>query len=1189
MDSSDYLDSDLTEDEVKKVRLQVPLTQFQVFEIEKCSATFNKSTYNYAVCALSEHLLVFLKKGFGASFSVIVQYHILNIRSLHVEDENNVKLTVGNTKICLRGPKMIQFTRILLRNYILLTRLWPASMCLDFKPDKPKNFPAFTPHISLSEMFQLTYNAYCAYFNVDYYHDIARFFHTLVSTGNAIANFSNLPLSVVDTNFQDPVSLRPVIASFMFCPMIYGYLLTEVSRPDFLKSIAPLVKNNLKAKFIQCRACSVREGISDIADAVISNKQSNIIFYDLSKNPIIGISKFAYALSKVEHKILYINVSDTNLKTHDGIYFMKAFNNNPYLMSVMYFYMRGAPIGYAAIDQFCQFLELCSKHNKSNLRHLDVGTIYEGSEVFFGCLKANPMPLQYLAITDSTIKGKGYSKFILYLETTSFLEELDISGIGFTIEQIIEILQTIVKNDTIMKMKIHMNRIPSIGKGFSYIADFFNKPSNCDKFEGISMNQCSIDAKLITKFDQLFKNFKNLKELNIGGNFSKSNRELENVIDLLMSLEPVVHLGLEGNSKYYLGEKGCSYLCHQLKRNQHIREIDISNNRIGDEGLKAISSLLESNEKITVLKCDGSLPKTLESITMLFSIVGSHPSLYDFPWPYNDVYNFIENYASSKQRDITLETLSSKQKAAAENMQKNLNKAGMHSSLSLLRIPEIDRCIDECTLTFHELVSTQPVNTHSKIVRDFGLNYPHIDENCMYKGKKATLPKQPKCYDASSDSTGFTENNLDLAHTSQLEALAIRRPDLDERIKQLKKSIDGEEEGEQVEKMQTLDLINSEQPQGALVQDANKPKEDEESSDSSERSTSTSTTSNRNVNISIPVDSTPTPTSFQIEQPPPQIQAIPPVRFQADEQVRAPSPSGPILLSLPLPPPQINLQQRAVPPPVPLGTSLPASAAAAPAPLPPPPMPNQDNFNSLILPPGVQTVPPVKPAPLSSLEIVESMKPDQPHDMPAINGPLPPPQSNDEMGSLRSVNIPPPGPMSRPLSTGLPPMPPPIMPGSIPELNSGNLPPPPLPGQSTPKPFTPSLGTSLPNVPQAPAPLPPIPNQSQGFTPSLGTSLPNVPQAPAPLPPIPQQQNNKPDDSSDSDISSTSSVTSIPTDSESDSSDSSYSSSKSSKPAAKPPPSPKPVPAPVPAPAPKPAPAPEKPKPKPRRSDSSSS
>jgi hypothetical protein len=89
--------------------------------------------------------------------------------------------------------------------------------------------------MSPSQVFQFCYNAQCSYFDATYHHAVARFFHSMVTSGNGIADLTKLPIRLMEVNLGHPLVLRPLFGAMMFCPLIYGVVCYDMYGPTSSK------------------------------------------------------------------------------------------------------------------------------------------------------------------------------------------------------------------------------------------------------------------------------------------------------------------------------------------------------------------------------------------------------------------------------------------------------------------------------------------------------------------------------------------------------------------------------------------------------------------------------------------------------------------------------------------------------------------------------------------------------------------------------------------------------------------------------------------------------------------------------------------------------------------------------------------------------------------------------------------
>ena len=798
----------LSLEDQKKAKKLIPLTQAAVFQSFGCQFLIDSKKYEKGICVQSEHLVVFASRGIFSSFTPVLKFHILNLKEIEFVDDVTVIFHLPRRKITLICDAATEFTQIMYRNYFFITTMWPQQMRAKINLVN-NELPPIKYTVSPAQMFQFQYNAYCSMFKADYFHEVTKFFHSLITTGNAFADFSKLPLSHIDTAFGDPLSLRPVISTMMFCPLIYGYIIRNVTRPDFLKAIAPLVERSKKIKLLQCSKCMVKEGVDDLASAMLNNPKLQILFYDLSNNPELKeMSKLAYAFSRVRNPILYINLNNTGMQPEDVMNFMRALVTNDNLLELRYFLMRNAPTSKEAAKTFCQYL---MKLEDKKLRSVDIGSISGGVAFFLNRLILSEQPIEYLSLAGSTFNDRDFKALIEFLDQTETLNELDLSDIKLTFEQVSLVIEQINENNNIGGIVLHLNGL-KIGKNFANFLSFFS-PDKLYKWKGLSLERCGLKAEIIVANARTLTNMTNLRILNIGHNLHYNQKKLKEAIHELFSLSYMSHLGLQGDKDNYIGTKGAKYVSAEMMENHSVFELDISNNQIGDEGLNAITDMVEQNNSIIELNVDGTGSKNIETFIRLFDVIAAHQSINEMPWPSEDIYWMIEN-SNKKTKQKVITTLALKQKLAEENMQKNQAATGLHSHLMKLQINEIDEMIDNLTLHVNKIISEEPIYNHSAITEIFHLPYPHVDADQEPTGLAINVEGIPQCYDAEEAKKEYIEEHNEGDMSVQFSSLCMRRPGAEEFVSKGQSNRSNVSQNNEVQTVSTYDNAHLQDPNG---------------------------------------------------------------------------------------------------------------------------------------------------------------------------------------------------------------------------------------------------------------------------------------------------------------------------------------------------------------------------------------
>ncbi|XP_058616116.1 uncharacterized protein LOC131530060 isoform X2 [Onychostoma macrolepis] len=229
-------------------------------------------------------------------------------------------------------------------------------------------------------------------------------------------------------------------------------------------------------------------------------------------------------------------------------------------------------------DAGCSALTSALKSNPSHLRELDLSGNELGDAGFENLsdlLMNLQCKLEILALCECRIKEKQCVFLTSALKSNpSHLRELDLSG-------------NELKHSRVTK--------------FNDIL----KDSFC-KLEKLRLRSCGIKADDCSALTSALKsNPSHLRELDLSGNEMGQSR-VENLSDLLMN--PQCKLEKLALCRCSITEKQCLILTSALKSNpSHLRELDLSENKLGDSGVENLGVLLSSSQcklkKLHLCRC----------------------------------------------------------------------------------------------------------------------------------------------------------------------------------------------------------------------------------------------------------------------------------------------------------------------------------------------------------------------------------------------------------------------------------------------------------------------------------------------------------------------------------------------------------------------------------------------------------
>ena len=250
----------------------VPSSQLGL-QIAKRARIRAEKSYHDAAIGLSEHFLFLYKKGsFGKQFSLLDQIHFLTIDTISITDKDRFSIEAGGKSYSFHVLEADRVIRYLLRNYIPMATFFPVNSRFSFSTYDPSLFPSLAPAFSPSQMFQFIYAANCSLYQTYYIHDVVRYIHQNFITGNAILNLNELPIGSIDVTIGDPIDLRPVFLSLMFCPFFTGVTIENISTPQILISVSQMLAYNQSINMITVSNCQCVSGGEELKKAVEVNR-----------------------------------------------------------------------------------------------------------------------------------------------------------------------------------------------------------------------------------------------------------------------------------------------------------------------------------------------------------------------------------------------------------------------------------------------------------------------------------------------------------------------------------------------------------------------------------------------------------------------------------------------------------------------------------------------------------------------------------------------------------------------------------------------------------------------------------------------------------------------------------------------------------------------------------------------------
>ncbi|XP_051718660.1 NACHT, LRR and PYD domains-containing protein 12-like isoform X4 [Ctenopharyngodon idella] len=350
-----------------------------------------------------------------------------------------------------------------------------------------------------------------------------------------------------------------------------------------------------KLEILRLSKCGITyEGCAALASALRSNP-SHLRELDLSFNKIgDSVNLLSHVLKYPHCKLEILWLFDCDLTDEGCAALASALRSNPS-------HMRELSLSRNKIGKSVKrlYFVLQNPHCKlEKLRLWDCGVTPEGCLALTSALRSNPSHLRELNLSGNTI-GKSVNLLSDVLEDPRCkLETLWFSKCGIKDQGCAALASGLRSNPShLRELDLSRNKIR---KAVNLLSDVLKDP-HC-KLEKLRLRDCGVTYQGCAALTSALRsNPSHLRELNL------SENKIGNSVNLLSALLQDPHCKLEMLWLSYCGltDEDCAALASALRSNpSHLRELDLSGNKIGDSGRKLLTALKNSpHYKLETLQC----------------------------------------------------------------------------------------------------------------------------------------------------------------------------------------------------------------------------------------------------------------------------------------------------------------------------------------------------------------------------------------------------------------------------------------------------------------------------------------------------------------------------------------------------------------------------------------------------------
>ncbi|XP_077073345.1 uncharacterized protein LOC143724250 isoform X1 [Siphateles boraxobius] len=390
-----------------------------------------------------------------------------------------------------------------------------------------------------------------------------------------------------------------------------------------VKNLSDLLMNpQFKLEKLHLCDCTITEKQSLILTSALKSNPSHLRELDLSWNKLgdSGVKNLSDLLMNPQFKLEKLQLSWCCMTGEGCSALTSALKSNPSHLRELD--LSGNNLGDSAVKNLSDLL-MNPQFKLEKLHLSDCSITEKQSLILTSALKSNPSHLRELDLSENKLGDSGVKNLSDLLMNPQFnLEKLHLSDCSITEKQSLILTSALKSNPShLRELDLSWNNLGD--SGVKNLSDLLMNPQF--KLEKLQLSWCDMKDKGCSALTSALKsNPSHLRELDLSGN-KLGDSAVKNLSDLLMN--PQFKLEKLHLSYCSIKEKQSLILTSALKSNpSHLRELNLSRNNLGDSGVKNLSDLLMNPqfklEKLHLYDCSITEKQSL----ILTSVLKSNPS-----------------------------------------------------------------------------------------------------------------------------------------------------------------------------------------------------------------------------------------------------------------------------------------------------------------------------------------------------------------------------------------------------------------------------------------------------------------------------------------------------------------------------------------------------------------------------------
>jgi len=606
----------------------------------EASIRLNGKDYEKGFVLLTPFHMLLARKSFGMLFCIDTLFVLDYKRLITSDDDSGFLLKTNGNNLIIKGEHQLKIAQIMLRNYQIVIGSIENYTALKFSTNCPANFPPIRLDLSPAQQFQLLYYAFCALKQIE----VDKLVIYQVYRQFRVSNFC---FDLRDFSFT--ARFVPVAFAASFLPYWTSFFSLKSSTFDPIRSLCFFIEHHNPIKCV-CIYNESEEDLLPLAKALSQAPKIPIKCWRIGGCRFTGMSQFISVFVGMQTYIKEIDFGDTEIKSSDLCNLFDAFIRNKYFSKLSYLGLRAAKFSKPSKSSFNKYLQHLASNNPKFLKHLDISkTGIEFPKLLFN-IASNEIPIISLVLSDNIFDEWGFEQLMHIITNSKSLSSVDLSRCLFSVDQLSRILRSITPSDGKPPINLILNSIQLSTKDMlSSISALLDNANS--RWRGFSFSDANLNLGSARLLLSAFNHMTSITAITLSGCLDHKMVGIGEQVSRLLKLPKLELLDIKGSKTHYLQNEIIPVLT-EMKTNNTLRVLDISNNQIGNNNYRDLITLLTANSTLLCVEVDGNSVTDLSLFVTFIKLIINRPQSYWMEFPSNDALLISSSIPRSKQEDF---------------------------------------------------------------------------------------------------------------------------------------------------------------------------------------------------------------------------------------------------------------------------------------------------------------------------------------------------------------------------------------------------------------------------------------------------------------------------------------------------------------------------------------------------------